>query len=221
MLRSEFIQLAHWRATGKPTAPSSGSKKYNQIVLSGKYYTRQLSTEPGVDWASRYDYRNSGTISATDTFELDDEILKVSQQEGDVVRILHTDGVTETEYELVPIDRLRENRYNKVVAVNGRNLMFSSPFTSTDPEFGGTLVVPGYGEFEWPESDTGEIDVDDPDWLVDMCAAEFVRNDITRKAEYPNLLGSASERLRKMKENNGQGVDEIYRPNFFASDEVY
>lgn len=221
MLRSEFIQRAHFRATGKPTAPTSGSKKYNQLVLAGQIYTEQWQDEVGTDWASLYDFRNSGTISATDTFPLDDEIRKVSQQEGDVVRVLHTDGVTETEYELVPIARLRENRYNKVVAVNGRNLMFSSAFVSTDPEFGGTIIVPSYGYAEFPTADGGEIEVDDPNWLVTICAAEFVRNDITRKAEYPNLAGEAAVLMQKMKENNGTGVDEIYRPNFFATNEVY
>lgn len=221
MLRSEFIQRSHFRATGKPTAPTSGSKKYNQLVLAGQIYTEQWSAEPNTDWASLYDYRNSGTITATDTFALDDEIAKVSQQEGDVVRILHTDGTTETEYELVPIDRLRENRYNNTVAVNGRNLMFSTAFTSASPEFGGTIVVPSYGYAEFPTVDGGEIEVDDPNWLVTICAAEFVRNDITRKAEYPNLAGEAAVLMQKMKENNGAGVDEVYRPNFFATDEVY
>lgn len=220
MLRSVFIQRTHFKATGKPTAPSSGTKKYNQIVLAGEIFTEQWQDEPGTDWASLYDFRNSGTITATDTFALTSTIRKVSQQEGDHVRILHTDN-NETEYELVPVDRLREGRYDNVVAVSGRNLMFPRAFTSSDPQFGGTIVVPSYGYAVFPDTDAEDITVDDPNWLVAICAAEFVRNDITRKAEYPNLVGEAAVLMEKMKENNGDRVDEIYRPNFLTPNGDY
>ena len=220
MLRSEFIQLVHFKGTGKPTAPTSGTKKYNQIVSAGEYYTQLWNREPNTNWASLYDFRNSGTITATDTFALDSSIDRVSKQEGDFIRILHTDN-NESEYELVAIDRLHENKNNYVVAVNGTNLMFPKAFTSTDPQFGGTIIVPSYGSISFPDTDAGEITVDDPYWLVAISAAEFVRNDITRKAEYPNLAGEASELMRKMKENNGMAVDELYRPNFFVPSGEY
>lgn len=215
MTRAEFIQLVHYKGTGKPVAPASGTKKYNQIVLAGQYFTASWLSEPGTDWASLFDFRNSGTITATDTFPLDSSIKKVSQQEGDLIRILHTDG-NESEYDLVPIDRLRENRNNYTVAVNGTNLMFSKAFTADDPQFGGTIIVPSYTTTTFPDADDGEIAIDDPFWLVAICAGEFVRNDITRKAEYPNLLGEAANLMQKMKENNGTRVDELYRPNFFV-----
>lgn len=215
MLRPDFVQLVHFRGTGKPTAPSSGTKKYNQIITAGQIFTDSWLNEPGVEWASLYDFRNSGTITATDTFALDSTIRTVSKQEGDVVRILHTDG-NESEYELVPVDRLRERKNDYVVAWSGRNLIFPKAFTSSDPQFGGTIVVPSYGYATFPEDDVTDIPVDDPYWLVDICSAEFVRNDITRKQEYPNLVGSAAERMQKMKENNGMAVDELYRPNFFV-----
>lgn len=217
LLRPEFVQLVHFRGTGKPVSPTTGSKKYNQILIAGQIYTDAWLNEPNVEWASLYDFRNSGTVTATDTFALDNAIRTVSKQEGDIVRILHTDG-NESEYELVPVDRLRENRYNTVVAWSGRNLVFSKAFTASDPQIGGTIVVPSYGYATFPTDDVTAIPVDDPYWLVDIAAAEFVRNDITRKQEYPNLVGSAAERMAKMKENNGDAVDELYRPNFFVTD---
>lgn len=220
MLRSEFIQLVHFKGTSKPIAPSAGTKKYNQIVSAGEYYTNLWNKEPGTNWASLYDFRNSGTITATDTFALDSSIDRVSKQEGDFIRILHTDG-NESEYELVPIDRLYENKQNYVVAVNGTNLMFPKAFTSDSPQFGGTIIVPSYTSVTFPATDADPITVDDPYWLVAICAAEFVRNDITRKQEYPNLVGEAAVLMQKMKENNGMAVDETYRPNFFIPNGEY
>lgn len=219
MTRAEFIQRAHFRGTSKPTAPTVGSKKYNQLVLSGQIFTDSFNNEPYTDWPSQYDFRSlTALVTATDTFALDDAINKVSQQEGDYVRIVHTDD-NETEYEVISADRLYENRYNYVVAVVGRNLMFPRAFTADDPQFGGTIIVPSYGKATFPDSDAGDIEVDDPNWLVLMAAAELIRNDITRKSEYPNLLGEAKVLMDKMKENAGARVDEIYRPNFFDGEE--
>lgn len=219
MLRSEFIQKAYLRATGKPTAPTSGSRKYNQLVELGKYFTDTWQNEPGTDWTSLFDFRNTGTVTATDTFALDATIRKVSQQEGDTIKIVHTDD-SETYYELIPADRLNEYRYDYAVAVIGRNLVFSSPFTADSRQLGGTIVAPSYGYAEFPSTDGGSIEVDDPNWLVVMAAAEFVRNDITRQNQYPNLIAEANVLMQKMKENSGVGVDEIYRPNFFINSEA-
>jgi hypothetical protein len=52
MTRAEFIQKAYLKATGKPTAPTVGSKKYNQIVEYGKYYVDAWLNEPDIDWNS-------------------------------------------------------------------------------------------------------------------------------------------------------------------------
>lgn len=214
----EFVQLVNFRATSKPVAPTAGSKKYNQIINAGQFFLRSFNAEPYTDWPSLYDFRSTGTVTATDTFPLDASIKKVSQQAGDFVRIVHTDDNV-SEYKLVSVDRLYENRYNFRVAVAGRNLIFPRSFTADDAQFGGTIVAPSYGFSTWPTDDVTDIVIDDPDWLVLVCAAEFVRNDATRKSEYPNLLGEARERLTKMKENAGARIDEAYRPNFLDSEE--
>lgn len=215
MLRSEFIQRVYFRATGKPTPPSSGTKKYNQIVLAGEIYTEQWTTEPNIEWESLYDYFSlAALVTATDTFALSATIRKVSTQEGDTIKIVHTDS-RETTYEVIPADRLQEYKYENAVAVIGRNLVFSSAFTTESPQFGGTIVVPAYGYATFPATDAEDITVDDPNWLVTICAAEFVRNDSTRQNQYPNLVAEANELMKKMKSNSGREVDEMYRPSFY------
>jgi len=214
--RPEFVQRAYLRATNKPTAPSSGTKKYNQLIGYGEYLVENWLTERGTEWESTFDYRSfSGTVGASDTFAFPTAIRKISTQEGNYVRILHSDGETETEYELVPASRLYEYRYANVCAVVGRSLMFPQAFTATDAQFGGTIVAPSYGFVTFPDNDDDDIAVDDPNWLVVMAAAEFVRNDITRQQQYPNLIAEANTLMAKMKENNGDFDDDIYRPNIF------
>lgn len=216
MTRAEFIQRCYYRATNKPVAPTAGTKKYNQIVLAGEIYTEQWMAEPNIEWESLYDFFSlAALVTATDTFALSATIRKVSAQEGDTIKIVHTDA-RETEYELVSADRLQEFKYENVVAVVGRNLVFSAAFTADSPQLGGTIVVPAYGYATFPTVDANDITVDDPNWLVTICAAEFVRNDSTRQNQYPNLIAEANQLMMKMKQNSNT-KDEMYRPNFFYS----
>lgn len=209
MLVSEYVTKAYLLATGKPVAPSIGSRKYNQLIELGKYFTDVWQSEPGTDWDSTFDYRNSGTITATDTFTLDSTIRLVSQGTGDYVRIVN--GSLVWEYEVVPAERLWEYRYSDAVAKVGNNLMFSRAFTASDGQIGGTLVVPSYGTVEFDSDPAATIPVDDPNWLVTSVAAEFVRNDITRQNQYPNLIAQANVLMDKMKENNGGNSDTVIR----------
>ncbi len=219
MTRAEFIQKAYLKATGKPTAPTAGSKKYNQLVEYGKYYVDSWLNEPDIDWNSTYDYFNCGTVTATDTFAFDADLRKPSQQLGDYIHVDTADN--EYYFTLIPAERLQENRYNNAVAVVGRNLKFSEAFKADSVYIGGDLIVPGYGFATFPDTDGGDIPVDDPNWLVTIVAAEFTRNDKTRANQYPNLVAEANVLMRKMKENNGGRIEEIYRPYFFASGDIY
>jgi hypothetical protein len=190
------------------------------LAAAGEYYTDVWQKEPDVEWTSLYDFFSlASTVTATDTFALPATVRKVSQQRGDTVKIIHTDS-NETEYVLIPADRLQEYKYDKAVAVVGNNLVFSSAFTADSPEFGGTIVVPAYGYATFPDDDTDDITVDDPNWLVVICAAEFVRNDLTRQNQYPNLVAEANQLMQKMKENTGNYIDELYRPNFFLDSDA-
>jgi len=54
------------------------------------------------------------------------------------------------------------------------------------------------------------VPVDDPNWLVKITAAEWVRNDSVRQNQYPNLIAEANALMEKMKEaNDGSQVSDV------------
>jgi hypothetical protein len=217
------IADAYLLATGKTTTLTTGSK-FERIVALLDYYQRRWAREPGVDWNSLYNPALSiGTVSATDTFDLDTStIRKLSDREGDTVRIVWSDGVGYTDYDLVPHDTLkdysfgvnRENPNGFYAAQIGQQLVFNHTFTSNDSQFGGEIFVPGYTFPDAIDADhlTDEVQVDDPDWLTTRTAAEYVRNDITRRTRYPELLGQAKEIMERMKDDNDAQIELPDRP---------
>ena len=54
------------------------------------------------------------------------------------------------------------------------------------------------------------VPVDNPMWLVTMCAAEYARNDILLQNQYSNLIAEANQLMQKMIENNAAQAS--YRP---------
>lgn len=167
--------------------------------------------EPGVDWVSTYDPAVSiGTVTATDTFDLDDTIHKISQREGDYIRIVDaSDDTVYYDFTLVSPDRLKHFSEGNYVAKVGNTLKFNRTFATTDPEFGGTINVPAYVTPDDVANSTDDITIDDPNWLVTICAAENVRNDLVRQNQYPNLVAEANELMAKMKENNRPQLETI------------
>lgn len=221
---TEAIAGVYLRATGKTTTLTAASSKYGKIIGLLDHFQRTWAREPGVDWNSLYNPSFSiGNVTATDTYDLDTStIRKLSDREGDYVRIMWTDGEGYTDYTLVTADSLKdyywgqnkESYSGRYAARIGGQLVFNHTFTSDDPEFGGDIQVPCY---VYPEaisanSLTDDIQVDDPDWLVIRCAAEYVRTDITRQNQYPNLLNEANERMGRMKDDNDAQKDDINTP---------
>jgi hypothetical protein len=162
------------------------------------------AAEPGVDWDELYDPAiNLGIISATDTFDLDDSINKLSLQGGDWVQITHTDGVTVTNYETIPANLLKKKVYGNYCAKIGRSLKFNKAFTSSDPEYGGTLTVPGYVYPTHLAKSNDKVPVPDPQWLVTISAAQYVQTDVTLAQNYPGLVNEANALMSAMKQANG------------------
>jgi hypothetical protein len=225
MTITECITSVYLRSVGKATPPASTSSKYTRIVGLLDFYQRRWSRENDVDWASLYDPSFSiGAVTATDTFDLDtSSIRKLSDREGDSVRIVWTDGVKYTDYDIVDADMLKDYYYNAdkssytgfVCAQIGSTLVFNHKFASTDPQYGGDIQVPCY-TFTDPitsdNPDSDEVQVDDPDWLVTRAAAEYVRNDITRRQRYPELLQEANEIMDRMKDDNEGQLNLVNRP---------
>lgn len=184
-------------------------------------YIDSWSNEPGVDWSSLYNPAYSiGKVTNTDTFDLDDTVRKISDTADDVVRIYHTDKVSYTDYDVVPADTLKqyyygqnkENPTGRYCAQIGTTIVFNHTFKSTDPQFGGDIKVPIYTYPDHLVGDNDDVPVTIANWLVVICAAEWVRNDITRQNQYPNLIGEANQVMIRMKEDNDAQVERVDRP---------
>lgn len=212
MTTAELVALCSLKATGKLPTFASGSTKWLKIVAIANFYIDQWAREPGIDWNSLYTPAELlGNITATDTFTLPDELRKLSQQEGDSVRI--TVSTTQfLDYDVIDADRLREYRSGQYVAQIGRTIKFNTAFKTTDTAFGKPLTVPGYLSPDHLLGDNDDVPVDDPNWLVLITAAEYIRNDITRQNQYPNLINEANEAMKRMRDDNEGQDSTVYRP---------
>lgn len=223
MTITEAANSVYLRATGKATTPPTS--KLNQIIGLLDYYQRQWARQRNVDWASLYDPAASlGTVTATDSFDIDtSSIRKLSDRQGDFVQITWVDGTNYTKYDIVNHDALKDYYWGAskqsprgfYCAQIAGQLVFNHSFISTDAQFGGNILVPSY---LFPDAitdtnpDTDETQVDDPDWLVTRCAAEFVRNDIVRRSRFPELLSEANEIMLRMIDDNDGQVQTVDRP---------
>lgn len=177
-------------------------------------YIDTWANEPGVDWGSTYDPGVSiGIVTATDTFDLDDSISKISNQPDDYAEITNTDG-TISKYQTVEPKRLKVYPNGKYCAKIGRSLVFNKPFVSTDLEFGGAITVPSYLFLDHLVSDSDDVPVDDPNWLILMSAAEWTRTDITLAQNYPTLVAEANDAMAGMKIANRSQLSEIDKTPF-------
>lgn len=215
MIVTDAIANTYLLATGKTTTLTAGTTKYTKILALLNMFTQQWAGEVGVDWKSQRLVANvTGTVTATDTFAIPTTLSKVSKTQGDFVRIVHTDG-TESDYDIVPIERLYQESSKAQggtgnrVAISGSNLIFDVAFTATSPQFGGTIQVPGYKIPATLTAGSDTIEVDDPYWLCFMAAAEYVRNDITRVQQYPNLIAQANNAMEGMKNENNSQVETV------------
>lgn len=224
MTVDQAVANTYLLATGKTTTLTSGDSKYTKILALLNLFTQQWASESGIDWKSlRNTFTVAATVSATDTYLIPATCGKVSKQDGDFVRIYHTDGVTESDYSIVPIERLYNDgptinnggigRHTSVgtCSIVGSNLVFSTPFASTDAQYGGTIKIPGYSIPATLTTGSDVIAVDDPFYPCYMSAAEFVRNDITRQSQYPNLVSQAASSMQGMKEDNQSQVESGYQ----------
>lgn len=199
--RDTFVSNTYLTAVGKIPTFVAGDKKYEKIVAIANLKIDEWARE--ADWRNLYDHEYSvGTISATDTYELDDEVEKVTASYGDFV-IVRVDDV-DTNFTTVPPEKLKMYSTGDYCTIIGRNLVFNRTFTSTDTLFGGTIYAPVKLYPEKLTSAGSTVPVSDPNWLVKITAAEYVRNDNTRQNQYPNLVGEANALMEKMKEANDE-----------------
>lgn len=225
MLVDTAINKVNLLANGKGSALTVDSTKYTKILGLLNLYKDVWAQEPGVQWNSIRSLTSlAATVSATDTYALPTAVIngtaKLSTQEGDFVRILHTDGVSESDYTLIQDSKLYNggqsinNPSGDYVARRGSSLVFPVAFTASSAQFGGTIKVPIYttpADMVTSTSDpTDTVEVDDPYWVIFMAAAEYIRNDVTKQNQYANLIAQAVNSMNAMKENNETQLEEVF-----------
>lgn len=212
MTTQDLVNAVILKATGKPTILSPGDTKYNKIVGIANGYIDFWQNEQNVDWNSLYEPEyNIGTITADSSYDLPDEVRKISDTRGDVIQV-EKDGHV-AKYDVVAADTLK--RYgdgSRVCAQVGRSIIFSSGFEPDNPLLGGNLLVPCYVYSHYLVDPTDEVPVDIPRWLVTITAAEYVRNDITKQNQYPNLVSEANNLMERMRDDNDAQVNDAYYP---------
>jgi hypothetical protein len=210
MIRLEALEDAFTIATGK-ALPASGSKRDKITKLAIKLY-RDWQTEPGVEWNSLYSVIGAGTVSATDTFDLDTDINYISTsdaRDNNFVRVKTADSQY-INFRTVKPGQLHGLRdVNAVAKISENRIRFSRTFTADDQAFGGTIEVPAIVKLDDILSDTDEILIDNPNWLPARLAAQYVLNDRQLNYLYDDLLAQANELMRGMIETNDTGDDSI------------
>lgn len=225
MLVDTAINKVNLLANGKGSDLTVDSTKYTKILRLLNLYKDVWAQEPGVQWGSLRALTSlSATVSATATYALPTSVIngtaKFSTQEEDFVRILHTDGVKESDYTIIQDSKLYKggqsinNQGGDFCARRGNNLIFPVAFTASSAQFGGTIKVPLYitpADMVSSTSDpTDVLEIDDPMWIVFMAAAEYIRNDVTKQNQYANLVAQAINCMNAMKENNESQSEEVF-----------
>lgn len=209
------------KSTGKVPTFTITDTKGVKILAIANFYLNAFTQENQVDWSILYISEQSfGTVSATDSFDIDtDSIYKISDRPDDKVRINHTDGIGFTDYDIVSHDALKKY-YGQdktrgslaVCAQVGSSLVFAHEFISTDPQFGGELLVPCYLKPDPLVDSSDDVLPGIENWLTLISAAEYVRTDITLQGQYPNLIAEANQAMLRLKDDNEAQVEEVDRP---------
>lgn len=214
MTLQDLINAVMLKATGKATVLAPSNAKWAKIKGIANYYQKAWLNESGQHWSSRYERnRQIGKVSKADEYELDDDILDISPAFGDNVYIEDKDG-KRVDFELVTYDDLRNHPTGNYCAKLGNKLAFNARFAEDDPSFGGTIYAPVYTDIEELENGSDDVAVDDPYWLVTICAAEYIRNDIVKQNQYGNLMAEANNLMEAMMIKNRAGQVKRVRGSF-------
>lgn len=211
MIVSEFVPAVWLKSSGEVFDGVSGDEDWNKVLAIANRYIDTWMAEPGVDWESTYALTNIGSVSSTDTYDLDDSIYRVSNDAGDPVRINHSDGQGYTDYNLVAANQMKRYRGGNYCSRIGKSIKFARPFTATDPQYGGTVEIPGYVKPDYLVKDNDEIAIDDFNWLILTTAAELTRPDLTQAQNYSLLIAEANNAMAGMKAANAPSVIDIMK----------
>lgn len=213
MIASDLVKAIYLTTNGKLPTFTSGSPKWLTILAIANNKIDTWQAEEDADWNSLYDPSFTiGTITATDTYDFDtDTVRQISDTSGDTIDITALDGSI-IKYQTVSGKALKTYPVGNYCAQIGGTLKFNKVFSNADKEFGGTINVPIYLYADHLVNDSDTVPVDDPQWLVLATAAEYVRNDLLKQNQYPNLVNEANDRMSAMKLANDEQVETVPRP---------
>jgi hypothetical protein len=203
------IKRADLVGNGKSRTLDVTSSRYIKFRDLANLLQDDWLSEPGVQWNSRYQRLSLGNITS-DRVTLDDTIYEFSKRQGDFIIIRYGDGESNySRWNLVDNETFRLQYSRNVCTIIGDELVFNRNFASGDLEYDGEVIVPVYIKVDELVNPTDTLQVDDPNWLVYMMAAEFARNTVTKVQNYPALIQKANNLMLKMKEKNGSQIETI------------
>lgn len=207
MSTDDLVSAVILKATGDLSTASFGDDDYKKVVQRANIHIDSWAKED--EWNSLYDSAvDIGTITATDTYDLDSSIRVISTHPDDYIQIITTDGRT-INYETVQASDLKRYNTGKYCARIGSTLKFNKVFDTTDPEYGGSIKVPAFLYANHLSKAKDTIPVDDPNWLVAMGAADWVQLDVTLSQYRSDFLAEATDLLAAMKKANAAQVDTL------------
>lgn len=198
MNTQQFVDATILKATGKPRKLQPTDAKYLRIFDIGNLMINEWENQPDVDWASLYEpeLEIGTTQEKTRSYELPDDVKKLSNAIGDSVVLKSIDGKYKY-YDVVSADQLKRFEGGRYCAVASGNIIFAC-----DPEPNKSIAIPAYMYAEKLVNNNSVVPVDNPLWLVVRSAAEFARNDIMLQGQYGNLIAESNELMTKMIQNN-------------------
>lgn len=199
MSTDELVANVILKATGELSTASFGDDDYSKVLQLANLNIDKWAKED--NWTSLYDSVEIGTVTATDTFDLDDTIRVVSGDPDDPVEILTTGGQKVYFQTVAPSDLKKYSSGNYCARV-GQSIKFNRVFKSTDIEYGGTIIVPAYLYAEHLTTANSTVPVDDPSWLVAMTAADWVQLDATLAQNRPDFIAEANDLMTSMQRHN-------------------
>lgn len=189
MTLTQLVSDSYLAYRGKlSSVPAAGSEKYNRIVAIANRKQREWAQDSNVDWLSRYETRNLGTLVAgTQSYDLDSDIMRPS----DFVILISPTKQTIYVPSIRPQQRTRYTRGAFITGFNPEQLTF---IQTIDSSYAGmTINLPCFTLPPDMFTPTSLVAVEDPQWLIYAVAAELARNDYAKEEQYPNLIGQAND----------------------------
>lgn len=231
MTARELILQVYRKCNGELDPSVTPESEDGQTILSiinetiDYYYNSVDSRGHRIVWQRNIDPEYIiGDMSPTETmYDIDwNEVEALPDGFYQPIRVIGRDNKT-TRFDLVPYEQLYDERHEntKRCSITGEGLVFAEP--------------PGIsGEIHWGVSVKGRhIDGDTLDveatsgvhnmlWLLYKATAEFVRTDIVRGAQYPNVLAQANDVYARMISDNEMRTQALtYDSSGYSSETAY